>query len=268
MYQIIVDYARLVSREVGWESGKTQAWLAETYAVSMSRVWRYIQRVGETGSVAAWVRRRQQSRISKESEPALCALVVTEPDARPDEYCATWERQTGIVVSIQTMSRMPVQLGLRQKKTIGRQSTMKQQRRLASGSETLPARRVVVIDECSTCLDMTPRYARAEWGQCAYAHARRNTGKNVILLAGLRLDGMDVAMIVEGAVDTPAFEAYVRHTLLPVLHPGDLVVLDNHAVRKSATVRALLHSRGVRLLFLHPYSPDVSPIENAFAKLK
>jgi transposase len=133
---------------------------------------------------------------------------------------------------------------------------------------TLPARRLVVIDECSTRLDMSPRYARAERGKRAYARARRNTGKNVTLLAGLRLDGMDAAMVVEGAVDTPTFEAYVRHVLLPTLHPGDIVVLDNLAVHKSAAVHALLHAHGVRLLFLPPYSPDLSPIENAFAKLK
>jgi transposase len=100
----------------GWASGKTQRWLAETYAVSISTVKRYIQRVRTTGSVAASVQRRQQPRISTADEPALRALVAAEPDARLDEYCTAWERQTGIVVSIPTMSRMLVRLGLRQKK--------------------------------------------------------------------------------------------------------------------------------------------------------
>lgn len=138
----------------------------------------------------------------------------------------------------------------------------------ADQAATLPAQRVVVIDESSTHLDMMPRYARAPRGQRAYAKQRRNYGKNVTLLAGLTLNGINAPMVVEGAVTTPVFEAYVRQVLLPTLHPGDIVILDNLIAHKSQTVRALLAARGCRLLFLPTYSPDLSPIENAFSKIK
>jgi len=132
----------------------------------------------------------------------------------------------------------------------------------------MPARRIVILDETSTHLDMTSRYARAPRGQRAYAKQRRNYGKNITLLAGLRLDGLCAPFVVEGGVNTAVFETYIAQILVPTLQPGDIVILDNLAVHKSLRVRGMLLARGVKLLFLPAYSPDLSPIENAFAKLK
>jgi transposase len=98
-----------------WQDGKTQAWIAATYRISTGSIKRYIRRYKATGKVTATVQRRQAPRISREHEPALRALVGHEPLAKLDWYCAEWERETGIGVSIKTMSRMLVRLGLRQK---------------------------------------------------------------------------------------------------------------------------------------------------------
>jgi transposase len=122
---------------------------------------------------------------------------------------------------------------------------------------------VVVIDESSTHLDMARRYGRAPRGQRIYVKQRRNYGKNVTLLAGWRLEGMTESMVIEGAVTTPVFEAFVEHMLLPALQPGDIVVLDNLAVHQSSRVEKLLLRHGCQLLFLPAYSPDRSPIEQA-----
>lgn len=132
----------------------------------------------------------------------------------------------------------------------------------------MPARRVVVVDESSTHLGMTSAYGRAPRGERAYASQPRNYGKNMTLLAGLRLDGIDAPMVIEGAVNTAVFEAFVEHVLLPTLLPGDRVVVDNLAAHKSTKVEALLAQKGCQILFLPAYSPDLSPIENAFAKIK
>ena len=156
-----------------------------------------------------------------------------------------------------------------QKKTIGaveRDEVARSDWRCVA--ETLPARRVVVVDECSTHRHMCPRYARARRGQRAYAKQPRNYGANVTLLSGLCLEGMTAAMVVEGAVTTAVFEAYVQHILCPTLQPGDIVILDNLAPHHAQTVQTAIQARGARLLFLPPYSPDLSPIENAFAKIK
>ena len=79
---------------------------------------------------------------------------------------------------------------------------------------------------------------------------------------------MGQAMSVEGATDGAAFEAYVKHFLLPTLKEGQVVVMDNLQVHKSTKVRKLVESVGASVLFLPPYSPDFSPIEEAFSKIK
>lgn len=98
-----------------WETGRTQAWIAATYTVSVSSIKRYIQRYKTTGHVEATVQRRMAPRISAAYEPALRALVARMPKAKLEVYCTEWEAETGIVVSPKTMSRMLVRLSLRQK---------------------------------------------------------------------------------------------------------------------------------------------------------
>ncbi len=82
-------------------------------------------------------------------------------------------------------------------------------------AETLPARKVVVVDESGTHLDMARRYGRAPRGQRVYVKQRRSYGKNMTLLAGLTLNGMTDSLVVEGAVTTPVFEAFIEQVLLP-----------------------------------------------------
>lgn len=135
-------------------------------------------------------------------------------------------------------------------------------------AQTLPARKVVVIDESSTHLDMMRHYGRAPRGQRVYVKQRRNWGKNMTLLAGMTLDGMTEALVIEGSVTTPVFEAFIEQVLLPTLSPGDLVVLDNLSAHKSSRVQQRLREHGCQLVFLPAYSPDFSPIELAFSKIK
>lgn len=115
---------------------------------------------------------------------------------------------------------------------------------------------------------MNRHYGRAPRGERVYVKQRRNYGKNVSLLAGLSLEGMTEAMVIEGAVTTAVFEAFVAQVLLPTLQPGTIVILDNLPVHKASCIEQLLHAQGCQLLYLPAYSPDLSPIEQAFAKLK
>ena len=133
---------------------------------------------------------------------------------------------------------------------------------------TVEAQRVVVIDESETRLGMTPTYARATRGQRAYDTTLRNYGHNLTLLSSLRLSGIQASMVIEGAVNTAVFEAYVRDVLCPTLRRGDIVVIDNLSDHKSTAVETLITQRGATILWLPPYSLDFSPIEHAFSKLK
>ena len=156
-----------------------------------------------------------------------------------------------------------------QKKTFGAVERDEAERLLFRDvASTLKVEKIKVVDESSTHLGMTPLYARAPCGQRAYAKSRRNYGKNMTLLSALHLGGMQAPMVIEGATTTAVFEAYVEQLLTPLLEPDDVVILDNLAAHKSDKVRSLIQAKGAHLLFLPAYSPDLSPIEHAFWKIK
>ncbi len=75
-------------------------------------------------------------------------------------------------------------------------------------------------------------------------------------------------MVLDGPIDGPWFLAYIEQVLVPTLKPGDIVVLDNLGSHRSDTIRQVIEANGASLLYLPKYSPDLNPIENAFAKLK
>lgn len=138
----------------------------------------------------------------------------------------------------------------------------------ADQMETLPAERVVVIDESSTHRDMYRLYARALRGERAYAKEVRNYGMNVSLIASLRLDGFSSGMAVEGSVNQAVFQAYITQVLVPTLRLGDIVLMDNLSCHKTLAVRQAIEAAGAELLFFPAYSPDFSPIEYAFSQVK
>jgi transposase len=126
----------------------------------------------------------------------------------------------------------------------------------------------VFIDECGSNIALTPLYARAPKGERARGSVPRNRGKNTTLIAALSLEGMGAALILEGSANTTAFELYIEQVLAPNLHAGQIVVMDNLQAHKSARVKQAIEAKGCQLLFLPGYSPDLSPIEEAFSKLK
>ena len=130
------------------------------------------------------------------------------------------------------------------------------------------AGRLVVVDECGSNIALAPLYALAPKGQRAHGSVPRNRGKNTTLLASLSLAGVGACMIIEGAVNAPAFEADVEEILAPSLSPGQIVLLDNLSVHKGVRVRQLIEARGCELVFLPASSPDYSPIEETFSKVK
>jgi len=126
----------------------------------------------------------------------------------------------------------------------------------------------VVVDECGSNINLCLRYARAPRGERAYGTAPRNTEQNTTLIAAMTATGMGPAMVLAGGTDTPAFEAYIERVLAPALVQGGVVVMDNLSAHKTGRVRELIEARGCELWYLPAYSPDLSPIEEAFSKLK
>ena len=123
-------------------------------------------------------------------------------------------------------------------------------------------------DETAPPITLTPRRARAPRGQRAIGRVPRGHRPAISWLATLTPEGIGESVVVEGAVDRPAFEAFIEQFLVPNLRPGQVVVLDNLSVHKSARARAAIEQAGCRLHFLPTSSPDFNPIELAFAKTK
>ncbi len=130
------------------------------------------------------------------------------------------------------------------------------------------ARRFVFVDECSTNTSLSPIYGWSRRGQRVCYEAPRNWGANVTLLSSMTLDGIGPSLAVEGATTRAVFETYVERVLAPSLSPRQIVVMDNLSSHKSSRIRELIEGRGCELHYLPPYSPDLNPIEEAFAKIK
>lgn len=126
----------------------------------------------------------------------------------------------------------------------------------------------VIVDETSTWCFMTRQYGRAPRGQPTTGCVTRNRGTATTLLASMSAAGMGPAMPITGATSGPVFVAYLRDLLAPTLRPGQIVLLDNVGAHLAREVAGLIAERGARLVYLPAYSPDLSPIEYAFSKVK
>jgi transposase len=132
----------------------------------------------------------------------------------------------------------------------------------------LAPERLVFIDETGAKTNMTRLRDRARRGQRLLATVPWGHWKTTTFVAGLRLSGLSAPMVLDGAMNGAAFKAYTEQVLAPSLKPGDIVVMDNLSSHKVAGIREAITAVGAHPLYLPPYSPDLNPIEQAFAKLK
>ena len=109
---------------------------------------------------------------------------------------------------------------------------------------------------------------RAPRGERVVGSVPQNYGSNITLLASLGRRGLGALMTVEGATDGEVFKVYVEEVLCPTLRRGDIVVMDNLGAHKVSGIREAIEGRGAKLLYLPPYSPDLSPIEPCWSKIK
>ena len=132
----------------------------------------------------------------------------------------------------------------------------------------LDPEQLVFVDESGTTISLTRLYGWAPHDQRATGSVPRNHGKNTTLVAALAPDGLHEPWLIEGAMDTDSFAWYIAEQLAPTLQPGQVVIMDNLSAHKADRIRQAIEARGCHLLFLPPYSPDFTPIEQAFSKIK
>lgn len=133
---------------------------------------------------------------------------------------------------------------------------------------SLDPRRLLCLDESGASTNMARRFGRSRRGERCQAAIPHGHWKTTTLTVGLRLDGLAAPMLLDGPMDGEAFAAYVHQVLVPILRPGETVIMDNLPAHKVATAREAIEAAGANLLYLPPYSPDLNPIEMAFSKLK
>jgi transposase len=128
--------------------------------------------------------------------------------------------------------------------------------------------KLVFLDETGVTTDMLRRYGRALGGARCMDSAPAGHWKTLTFIAGLRADRLTAPWCVDQAINGEAFKEYLRSQLGPTLKPGDIVICDNLPAHKVAEVEAIIAAHGATVKYLPPYSPDLNPIEQVFAKVK
>ena len=128
--------------------------------------------------------------------------------------------------------------------------------------------KLVFIDETWIKTNMAPLRGWGPKGRRLRGFAPHGHWRTLTFLGALRCDRLTAPCVFDGPINGQSFRAYIEQQLVPVLKPGDIVIMDNLGSHKSVAVRQTIAAAGARLWFLPPYSPDLNPIEQAFAKIK
>ena len=128
--------------------------------------------------------------------------------------------------------------------------------------------RLVFVDETWVKTNMAPLRGWGPRGQRLKGYAPYGHWKTLTFIAALRCDRIEAPFVIDGPINGEMFLLWVQTQLAPTLSAGDIVIIDNLGSHKGKAAREAIRSRGAHLLFLPPYSPDLNPIEQVFAKLK
>jgi transposase len=132
----------------------------------------------------------------------------------------------------------------------------------------VPVQDIVVLDESYATTKFTRLRGRAQRGIRLRSAVPHGHWKLLTILAAMTLRGVQAAMTIDAATDTDVFAAFVQQVLVPTLRPGQVVIMDNLAAHKVGWIVQLIEHAGCRVVFLPPYSPDFSPIEPMWSKVK
>jgi len=149
-----------------------------------------------------------------------------------------------------------------------RADVVRRRQRWRSWQGRLDPARLIFIDETWIKTNMAPLRGWGPKSRRLRGFAPHGHWRTLTFLGALRCDRLTAPCVFDGPINGQYFRAYVEQQLVPVLRPGDIVIMDNLGSHKSAAVRQIIRAAGARLWFLPPYSPDLNPIEQAFAKIK
>nr|WP_102938069.1 IS630 family transposase [Methylocystis bryophila] len=246
--------------------------IAAALSISPSSVSKWSQRLRTTGSVAPGKMGGHKRRVlSGANADWLRSRMGERPFTLRGLVAELTER--GIRVDYHSVWTFVHDEGLSFKKTVfaseqTRADVVRRRRRWKAYQGRIDVRRLVFLDETWIKTNMAPLRGWAPLGSRLKAFAPFGHWKTLTFVAALRHDGIVAPFVLDGPINGTAFQRYVVELLAPALSPGDVVILDNLGSHKGKAVRDAIRAVGARLVFLPPYSPDLNPIEQLFAKLK
>ena len=247
---------------------------AMRFDVSVSSAIRWAQRWRAEGHARPRAMGGDRRSRLGEHRARVLQLVARQPDLTLQEIRSALAASCGITVGLSTVHRfLGVHNLTRKKRPYTRPSrTARMSPRLGASSSAANRRSTPSAWSSSTrpwaATNMTRRYGRCARGLRLRASVPHGHWKLTTLVAGLRTAGISAPYVFEGAINGQRFRAYVEQMLAPTLAPGDIVLLDNLRSHKVAGIAEAIAARGAQLVYLPPYSPDLNPIEQAFAKYK
>ena len=259
------------------DAGHSRRAAARHFGVIDSFAIKLLRRQARSGSPAPARQGRPPGRGKLAPDEAfLIRCVEARPDITMPELAVRLLEEHGVVAAPATLSRLLCRHGFNYKKAQMAaecaRADIREERRVWTGRRQPRMRqqpsRLVFLDETSVNTKMTRLRGRSRKGQRLRTAAPFGPWKTHTFIAGLRCHELSAPWVIDGPITRRAFETYIETQRAPTLAKGDVVILDNLAVHKSAKAAACLKQRGAWFLFLPAYSPDLNPIEQAFAKLK
>ncbi|HLH12712.1 MAG TPA: IS630 family transposase [Methylovirgula sp.] len=260
---------RVVAAVAAGESCRS---VAARFGVAVSSVVKWSQRYRATGSVSPGKMGGHRKPVLEPHRAFIKERIRQTPHLTlhklKDELASC-----GVKVSHNAVWTFLRREGLRFKKTLfaleqARADVARRRRRWRSWQASLDPQRLVFIDETWIKTSMAPLRGWGPKGERVRGFAPHGHWRTLTFLGALRCDGLTAPCVFDGPINGECFRAYVEQQLIPVLKPDDIVIMDNLGSHKSAALRRIIRDAGARLWYLPPYSPDLNPIEQAFAKIK
>ncbi|WP_256091215.1 IS630 family transposase [Nostoc sp. KVJ20] len=255
--------------------GISQRQLAKRFCVSLGFIEKILKQYRETASIAPKVRTKQTPpKLNEEQIKILEEIVEAKNDATLKEIRSELKEKTGITIGISTVDRMlqRIEISLK-KKTLHAAEKETERVQLLRVQfwlqlHGIPTENLVFLDEAGANLSLIRHSARSKKGKRAHGSRPQKRCKNVSIIGAIALKGVISQYSILGACDGLTFEAYISQKLVPKLWEGACVIMDNCSIHKGGDIEKLIESVGAKLIYLPPYSPDFSPIENCWSKIK
>jgi len=244
--------------------------IAQRFLVNVSTIVRLLERHRQTGTAAPKPHAGgRRPALGPDDLERLRELLREQPDATLDEL----RERLGVPCSVMAIVRALRRLGIMRKKKVLHASdrdtpkSRRKRRLFRKKFAEVDPERLIFVDETGANTAMTRTHGRAPKGE-RVPGAVPGFWTSLTLICGLRLSGVTAPLVFQGSTDTATFETYVEQALVPQLHPGDVVIWDNLKPHKVKSVLEAIEGAGARLIPLPPSSPDYSPIEEMFSKVK